>query len=712
MRHAARVLLVGTVLSACGQSGTASQDASAATLPWDGEGGPKADVLGRSLVGAPSPYVPDPELLADPAGSEARLSADMRARRAAAWATAFKVLEPVPLLGLADQLDARPDCAPGVADRDLDACSKKTDEGACTSATSGDVGGICGWDAEAGTCAPVCDNLSLPDGTDIPRVPRWETWYGVEDVNRIFAQAYSQLDADEQRTRVALSDFLIGQSLRSDHEEIERSDRWPLRRYTQAVMDLFGCDLEQGADETDEAYADRCAVERQSEFSGSAAAGGGIARIMYSPGMVLHVMRNYAEVLQCPGESTAGTWCEGDDCADPPDNFSTCFSAEFPGDAGDPFAAFDPAEVGEEAAEGLAALPDMGGAVLVKAVWARVGFGFSLPAYDTDAEALARRIGEGARAEWEDEGDRTYGPDSEFPGPADIYTIQTQSGAMYRLTGLHIMTKELRHWQWVTLWWSDSPDSDFGEDRPASFDELPDVWKNYKMCTVVDYVEGDDDVVGRFEDMPSLAAALGATIPTRGAPTWCSNPYVEHEAGNARTNCIGCHQHAGTRIDESGAPFDVANVILGSDAVLSESNRYPANGRLRRHTTFPTDYAWAFSRIDDLTEVLRSEVEFHGSQDETWARMNAILSGEGDVAAGEIVFRETTEDRQCTGCHGDQGQGGFGPDLHQVFAQKNEWALLDTVLGGRGSMPAWGETLDDTQLTNLFAFLRATFETP
>ena len=708
MRRAASVLLALS-LPACSLEGGTDDGPSPATLPWDGEGGPKADVFGRSLVGAPDPYVPDPLLVGDPAGADARLGSDMRARRAQAWATAFKVLEPVPLLGLADQLDARPDCEPGVADRDLDACEGHADEATCLAARSGDVDGICGWDAEAAACAPVCDNLSLPEGQEIPRVPRWETWYGVEDIDRIFDDAYAHLDDDQRLARAPLSDVLIGSAMRTSHEEKERSDRWPLRRYTQAVLDLFGCDLERGENESDEDYEARCAVARQSEFSGASAAGGGIARIMYSPGMVLHVMRNYAEVLACPGESTADTWCEGDGCVDPPDSFATCFTTEFPADAGHPFAALDPDEVGPTTAEVLAALPPAGGSVLIKAVWARVGFGFSLPAFDTDAEALTRRLQPGARAEWEESGDRQYADGSEFPTAADIYTIQTRSGATYRLTGLHIMSKELRHWQWVTLWWSDEPDTDFGEDRPASFAELPPVWSNYKMCTVVDYLEHDPDVQGRFEDMPSLAAALAATESVAGMPTWCSNPYIEHEAGNARTNCIGCHQHAGSRIDESGAVFDLAAVIRSEDATVSADNPYPSNGRTRRRTAFPADYSWAFSRIDDLTQLLRSEVESHGTSDAEWTRLEAILEGDGDVTEGQRLWLETTADRQCAGCHGEEGHGGFGPDLHQVFAQKSEWTILQTVLKGRGSMPAWDGTLSDAELTDLIAFMRATF---
>jgi mono/diheme cytochrome c family protein len=618
-------------------------------------------------------------------------------------------------LGLADQLDARPACAPGVSDADLDACGKKS-EASCASATSGDVGGICQWDTQAARCLPTCDHLTLPDGSEIPRIPRFESWYGVEDVNRIFVDAYAQLVEEQQLAQAPLSDAMIGEAMLLDHTQKDRSSRWPLERYTKAVLDLFGCDLERLPEETDETFADRCAVARQSGFSGASGAGNGIARIMYSPAMVLHTMRNYAEILGCRDHGLADSWCEnGEPCEDPPDNFSTCFTAEFPGDAGDPWAAIDPALVGQTTAETLTTLPEAGGSALVKAAWSRVGFGFELPAYDTDADALTRRIGPGARAEWEEDGDRRYGgeaanPDA-FPTPDDIYTIQTRSGAIYRLTALHIVTKELRHWQWVTLWWSDEPDEDFGADRPVSFDDLPPVWRNYKMCTVVDYVEADPDVLGRFADFPSLQAALQATNPAVGQPTWCSNPYVEKEPGNARTNCIGCHQHAGTRIGEDGEPFELTEVILGEGLELTPQTRFPGNGRLRRRTVFPADYTWAFSRIDDLTELIRTEVEFRGTQDERWIRMNEILTGASDVTAGEEVFRQTTADQQCTNCHGEAGEGGFGPNLNQVFAQKTPWQLLHTVLEGRGSMPAWGERLEDRQLTDLFAFLRQQFDT-
>ena len=799
--------LLGLALTA-GACSTSEQteDSGGLGFPVDDAASGKEDAFGRSLVGPPSGYPTDPRALQ--ADFENELETNMRARRDFGWQVALKAMEPVPLLGLADQLAALPDCPDGVIDRDLDSCSRQTAASDCGAVQSGGHN-VCSWggaegasesdsdeakaeavlllvndsavaledlddgarldaraalniiehrngaDGIAGTadddnidsiselddlgyvgqtalerlteyavaqgyldlvpgsdqgestneavCAPVCDNLSLDDGSEIPTVPRFQTWYGVEDITHIFKTAYDQLSDEEKFVRAPLSAQVIANAFFDNNTKKDRLSSWPLRRYTKAVDQLFGCELEQLADEADEAYEDRCALQRQSQFSGAGAAGGGIARIMYTPAMTHHMVDNYAQVLDCADDGLSGTWCEpGEECNDgeDPENFSTCFASEFPADAGHPFEAMG--------------LPALGGTAVVKLTWSRIGFDFALPAYDTSAEALERRIGDGANALWSPEGDNTYLAPAEtpqtiadipFPTPDDIYTIQTRGGSMYRLTGMHVMTKEARHWVWVTMWWSDKPDDDFGADRPEAFSGLDSAWSNYKMCVVVDYTEGDADPAGRYGDHPTLAAALAASADGGGAPTWCSNPYIEHGAGNARTNCVGCHQHAGTREFPDGSEFELEQVIAEENASITAANPFPANGRIRRRDTFATDYSWAFSRMDDLTELMRKEVEFENVTDGRWGRLDAITRGEGDVDAGEAVFRAQT----CTDCHGDQGEGGFGPNLESRFAQKTQWELLYTIVEGRADMPAWGEQLNDQQLTDLMAYLSATF---
>ncbi|MFK7990292.1 MAG: cytochrome c, partial [Sandaracinaceae bacterium] len=343
-------------------------------------------------------------------------------------------------------------------------------------------------------------------------------------------------------------------------------------------------------------------------------------------------------------------------------------------------------------------------AVLIKAQWVRADFGMTFPAFDTDAEAMTRRL-QGAGT-WETSGDRLVDPTTE-----DVLTIRLRNGDTYRLAGLHIMTKELRHWQWITMWWSDTPESDFGEDRPESFmDGIDPVWGNYKMCVVDWYDEQDPDPAARYDaDYPSLAAALRATGSGGGAPTWCSNPYVEHGRNNARTNCIGCHQHAGATVAHD---FDLDGQFDAFDleAVIDNESLHPLTGRLEQRSAFVSDYLYAFNRVDDFAGMIRSEVDFfeRSDADAVRPRVNDIAQLEGDASVGEGIFEET-----CSGCHGDDGTGtARAPSLFQRVPMRDDASILRTLIQGRGGMPSWAEDYDDAQMAGILAYLRATFGAP
>ena len=178
-------------------------------------------------------------------------------------------------------------------------------------------------------------------------------------------------------------------------------------------------------------------------------------------------------------------------------------------------------------------------AVLVKADWRR-----ELARRDAaDLRHVAARAcasGLAAGADWAD------GDGAAIPTRRRSTRVTLPNGNVFRMPALHIMTKELDHWLWITLWWSPQPDTDFGADRPAAIASLPGPWKNYKMCVASSYLEGDPDPRGGQPG--SLGDALAAVNGGVGAPTWCSNPYLELGAGNAQTNCIGCHQHGGTTL--------------------------------------------------------------------------------------------------------------------------------------------------------------------
>jgi hypothetical protein len=224
-------------------------------------------------------------------------------------------------------------------------------------------------------------------------------------------------------------------------------------------------------------------------------------------------------------------------------------------------------------------------AALVKADWRRRFLGEMLPVYDTGGARMAQRLA----------GDATWDADGEAdPEPDTIYTVTISNGQRFRMPALHVMTKELDHWLWITLWYSPEPDTDFGADRPAT---LTGPWRNYKMCVATDYVERDGDPRGGHGG--TLGDALAATHGGPGAPTWCSNPYLEEGRGNAGTNCIGCHQHGGT--------------ALPIEDVLDRAH----HGSTRERNNFFTDYLWVVQggMGEDLSAIVQAEVDFWDAND-------------------------------------------------------------------------------------------------
>lgn len=75
--------------------------------------------------------------------------------------------------------------------------------------------------------------------------------------------------------------------------------------------------------------------------------------------------------------------------------------------------------------------------------------------------------------------------------------------------------------------------------------------------------------------------------------------------------------------------------------------------------------------------------------------------GEEQLAAGKEVFTAN-----CGACHtlADAGtSGAVGPDLDDV--QPAETAVQEIVTGGRGAMPAFGDTLSEDEIANVSAYV-------
>ncbi|MDB5218417.1 MAG: hypothetical protein JWO86_6344, partial [Myxococcaceae bacterium] len=238
-------------------------------------------------------------------------------------------------------------------------------------------------------------------------------------------------------------------------------------------------------------------------------------------------------------------------------------------------------------------------AALVKMSWYRATYGtqhLPLPTYDTSAKTLSAKMA----ATDADQGGWGKGVGTADPDDASIYTVGLSDGTKFRMPAMHLVTKELREWLWITIWWSDKPNEDFGADRPAEITNLDGPWKNYKMNVTVSYEENDPDPRGGFDG--SLGDALEAAYTGVGKPSWASNPYLEKGSPNAQSNCIGCHQHAGTNEN--------------SESILAAPDTFPQAARTRVRKNFPADYLWAVTSTPErLAGVIDDQVKHYDQVD-------------------------------------------------------------------------------------------------
>lgn len=510
----------------------------------------------RKVVGEASPYPADPMLRA----REAELIGSQRARREAAWAAIARVLEPVPLA------------------------------------------------------------VDLPAHDGPETLPRWHTWYALDDLNRIFQKVWRPLPQAHRLAREPIPDAALDAGFAWNPHAVEELENWPEQRFLDYVDTLD--------DELDVAGV------------------GGIARVGHAPGAARHLLASYAQEIRCFADGAPEPFVDGAPASPTvtrePLALAACEERVFgpyfiaSGETLTARAGLTRIEVVRDEIGGAVACAEIGApcvvdgpgpvwvkvasigepvtgelrvdhvspdapwagcldgrfpldAAVVKADWRRADLDFQVPVHDTSAATLAAQLA--GDADW------GAGETTADPAPDAIYTVRATSGNTYRLSALHLMTRELDHWLWVTLWWSPEPDSDFGADRPAAIDALGGPWGSYKMCAVAAFTERDADPGGGYQDdHPDLAAALAAVHPGVGGASWCSNPFLEVGHGNAGTNCVGCHQHGGTK--------------LASELILGEPAMFPDHGRLQVRNNFPVDYAWSTDRGDQIAAMLRDEVEY------------------------------------------------------------------------------------------------------
>lgn len=569
MRNAVSVLLL---LAACnapalppspggGNGGEGGGDATGGACAL-GRSASRLGVADRKIAGDAVPYVADGTLRA----RDVELAASQRLRREAAWRTLEKVLAPAPLA----------EALPG-----------------------------------------------LPE--NVPRtLPAWQTWYGRDELTRVFDRVYAAMPSAARAARSPLDPAALSEAFAWNTHVVETLPSWPADRWNAYVA----------------------GIDDASRLHGI----GGVGRVAYAPGAARHLLASYGKALDCRdggappahdegppvtttvqrthlsvggcasqvlgpyaiaederlhaaiegGDAVALAWhatadgpaiCDAAEIACAP---STPGSYVLVATAAGTALESDVVVSRESRTPAWASCVDGPfpvDAAVVKADWRRAGMGRTLPAFDTSASALAARMSS-ATISW-DVADRELDPPAD-----DVFTIEVEAGPVYRLAGLHVITKELDHWQWITLWWSDDPDTDFGSDRPSS---IPAPFDHYKMCVTTAFTESDPDPRGGYAGVQaSLGDALAAVHGGVGAPSWCSNPYVELGQNNAATNCIGCHQHGGTG--------------LQPETILGDENAFPARGRAQMRNNFPTDYSWAIDSGDLLQQMFADEESYWANQ--------------------------------------------------------------------------------------------------
>jgi hypothetical protein len=302
----------------------------------------------------------------------------------------------------------------------------------------------------------------------------------------------------------------------------------------------------------------------------------GTGTTMFSPSFVEHVMKEARGISECKNNVANAD-------REPPSasEFSWCIK-EFPRSA-----------------------------VMVKTSWVPLAGG--VPKHDTSATAMAALMQEGT---WPGDRHPTKRPTIARPDRSQIYSVISEQEGEWGLAGIHFVTKDVREWVWVSLWWDSNAADDFGADRPAG---VNGVWKNYKMCIASAFDEGDampwayygdpqkslrssieavyqalraqlngaQPALGQSNSPQPLPGALGPwPAPHNVVTTWCSNPNVETQAGNGRTNCIGCHQIVFTLNERrNNVPAKFSHALIGD---------YPQFGRSKDRKNFTGEFSWAY----------------------------------------------------------------------------------------------------------------------
>lgn len=163
-------------------------------------------------------------------------------------------------------------------------------------------------------------------------------------------------------------------------------------------------------------------------------------------------------------------------------------------------------------------------AAFLKTAWRRGQDDFLLPYYQTDR--LAEQF---AAPEWQSQF-------AKIPEEGTSYRIETASGQLFHLAGVHLSLKLRSSWFWTSLWLDQKAE----RDPAIKAAGLAPLWEHYRLCSINGF-----HGLAKSDSSSAFESAIARNEQRLGA-SWCSNPYLEGGPNNQQTNCIGCHQHAGS----------------------------------------------------------------------------------------------------------------------------------------------------------------------
>lgn len=176
--------------------------------------------------------------------------------------------------------------------------------------------------------------------------------------------------------------------------------------------------------------------------------------------------------------------------------------------------------------------------------------------------------------------------------------------------------------------------------------------------------------------------------PARGMPTW--GTVLSPAQINDLVALIAAWREGETVVAEIPLAVYISDALFAIQDFDPEDAEFYLNEALSRADPVQAE------EIREIIELVRENQLFVAQ-----SRVAALLPPE---EMGQAVFSTN-----CAACHGSEGTGGIGPNLHDnTFIQsRDDDALIAFILAGRGAMKGFEGILAEEELQNVVTLLRS-----